>query len=68
MPPEYIDGGFISKKFDVFSLGVIIIKMLAGDKSYFRCTEMPPDQFIQLVRKILSPGKKRHNSFAVYTN
>ncbi|KAF6998445.1 hypothetical protein CFC21_014565 [Triticum aestivum] len=52
MPPEYVDSGFISKKFDVFSLGVIIIKMLAGDKSYFRCSEMPSEQFIELVREI----------------
>ncbi|KAM3393298.1 hypothetical protein ACQJBY_014139 [Aegilops geniculata] len=52
MPPEYVDSGFISKKFDVFSLGVIIIKMLAGDKSYFRCSEMPSAQFIELVREI----------------
>ncbi|VAH24625.1 unnamed protein product [Triticum turgidum subsp. durum] len=50
MPPEYVDSGFISKKFDVFSLGVIIIKMLAGDKSYFRCSEMPSEQFIEYIR------------------
>ena len=56
VPPEYIKDGFISKKFDVFSLGVIIIKILAGEKNYIRCSEMPPEQFIQLVREILSPG------------
>ncbi|MBC2899796.1 hypothetical protein CFC21_112616 [Triticum aestivum] len=49
VPPEYIKDGFISKKFDVFSLGVIIIKILAGAKNYIRCTEMPPEKFIQLV-------------------
>ena len=53
MPPEYVDNGFISKKFDVFSLGIIIIKMLAGDKNYFLCSEMSPEQFIELVRKLL---------------
>uniref|UniRef100_A0A453A9J8 Protein kinase domain-containing protein n=1 Tax=Aegilops tauschii subsp. strangulata TaxID=200361 RepID=A0A453A9J8_AEGTS len=66
MPPEYIDSGFISKKFDVFSLGVIIIKMLAGDKSYFRCSEMPSEQFIELVTEIWTkklqakPGYSSH--------
>ncbi|XP_044329753.1 cysteine-rich receptor-like protein kinase 26 isoform X2 [Triticum aestivum] len=49
MPPEYIDSGLISEKFDVFSLGVIIIKMLSGNMSYFRCSEMSPEQFIELV-------------------
>ncbi|XP_037482805.1 G-type lectin S-receptor-like serine/threonine-protein kinase SD1-13 [Triticum dicoccoides] len=49
MPPEYVDNGYISKKFDVFSLGIIIIKMLAGDKNSFLCAEMSPEQFIELV-------------------
>ncbi|KAM3373273.1 hypothetical protein ACQJBY_019961 [Aegilops geniculata] len=49
MPPEYIDGGHISKKFDVFSLGVIILRMMAGNKGYFRCSKTPPKHFIDLV-------------------
>ncbi|KAM0855049.1 hypothetical protein ACQ4PT_050006 [Festuca glaucescens] len=49
MPPEYRDSGYISKKFDVFSLGVIIIKIMAGNKGYFGCFEMPPKQFVELV-------------------
>ncbi|KAL6905913.1 hypothetical protein ACP4OV_003514 [Aristida adscensionis] len=49
MPPEYIDGGYISNKFDVFSLGVIIIKILAGNKGYYRYSDTSPEQFIELV-------------------
>ena len=30
MAPEYIDRGIISKKADIFSLGVIIIEILKG--------------------------------------
>ncbi|CAO2145351.1 unnamed protein product [Urochloa humidicola] len=49
MPPEYINGGVISNKSDVFSLGVIIIKMLAGNTGYYRHHEMPPERFIEFV-------------------
>ncbi|KAM0846207.1 hypothetical protein ACQ4PT_055825 [Festuca glaucescens] len=30
IPPEYINEGLISIKFDIFSLGVLIIKIMAG--------------------------------------
>ncbi|WVZ49606.1 hypothetical protein U9M48_000947 [Paspalum notatum var. saurae] len=49
MPPEYIKDGVVSNKFDVFSLGVIIIKMLAGNTGYDRRHEMPPERFIEFV-------------------
>uniref|UniRef100_A0A0A8ZAT5 Protein kinase domain-containing protein n=1 Tax=Arundo donax TaxID=35708 RepID=A0A0A8ZAT5_ARUDO len=49
MPPEYIEGGYISKRFDVFSLGVIILKILTGNKSYYRFSEMSPKQFTKHV-------------------
>uniref|UniRef100_A0ACD5U7L7 Uncharacterized protein n=1 Tax=Avena sativa TaxID=4498 RepID=A0ACD5U7L7_AVESA len=49
MPPEYIDGGYISKRYDVFSLGVIILKIMAGNKGHSRCYEMSPEQFTKLV-------------------
>ncbi|CAL5009280.1 unnamed protein product [Urochloa decumbens] len=49
MPPEYINDGVVSNKFDVFSLGVIIIKMLAGNTGYDRRHEMPPERFIEFV-------------------
>ena len=53
MPPEYINHQYVSSKFDVFSLGVIIIKMLAGKKAYYSPDEMPPEQFIKFVREII---------------
>ncbi|KAF6998427.1 hypothetical protein CFC21_014549 [Triticum aestivum] len=49
MPPEFVDGGDISNKFDVFSLGVIMIKILAGNNGYYRCSKMSPEQFFELV-------------------
>ncbi|CAO2146692.1 unnamed protein product [Urochloa humidicola] len=49
MPPEYINDGVVSNKFDVFSLGVIIIKILAGNTGYDRRHEMPPERYIEFV-------------------
>ena len=46
MPPEYIDIGAISPKFDVFSLGVVIIKIIAGNAGYFHSYEMEPTEVI----------------------
>ncbi|CAM0885753.1 unnamed protein product [Alopecurus aequalis] len=45
MPPEYVDSGFISKTFDVFSLGVVILKIISGNKGYYRCYEMSAEDF-----------------------
>lgn len=39
----------ISIKFDIFSLGVVIIKIMAGSKGYFKSDEMSAEQFIELV-------------------
>ncbi|KAM3393342.1 hypothetical protein ACQJBY_014167 [Aegilops geniculata] len=49
MPPEYIDSGCISNKYDIFSLGVIIIRIMAGNKGYFRCSEMALKECIDFV-------------------
>jgi hypothetical protein len=49
MPREYIGSGIISNKFDVFSLGIIIIQIVAGKTGYFRCSDMSPKDFIKLV-------------------
>ena len=50
MPPEYIDGQQISPKFDVFSLGVIIIQVIAGQEGYYKYPDMSSQEFIDLVR------------------
>ena len=55
MPPEYMKEGFISMKFDVFSLGVIILKIMAGNIGYPRCYNLPHEEFVELVStKLLS--------------
>jgi len=51
MPPEYINSGIILTKFDVFSLGLIIIEILAGNRGYSRRYEMSQKQFTELVWK-----------------
>jgi len=38
-PPEYIDNGEISGKFDIFSLGVVIIKVVSGLKGNPNCLD-----------------------------
>ncbi|XP_039823872.1 receptor tyrosine-protein kinase erbB-2-like isoform X2 [Panicum virgatum] len=38
-PPEYIEKGEISAKFDIFSLGVVIIKIVLGSKGYPNCLD-----------------------------
>jgi serine/threonine protein kinase len=49
-PPEYIDRREISEKFDIFSLGVIMIRIVSGPESYPKCLDMHPDEFIDQVR------------------
>ncbi|KAM0846202.1 hypothetical protein ACQ4PT_055821 [Festuca glaucescens] len=48
-PPEYIDAAVISVKFDIFSLGVTIIKIMTGRDGYFRIAEISSSQFVELV-------------------
>jgi len=68
MPPEYIDIGAISPKFDVFSLGVVIIKIIAGNTGYFHSYEMEPTEFIdELITKNLKQklGRSRNSSLEI---
>jgi serine/threonine protein kinase len=54
MPPEYITRREISNKYDVFSLGVIIIQIITGPEGYTtKYLKMSPEQFVDLVRKSL---------------
>jgi len=52
LPPEYIEKGVVSNKLDIFSLGVIIIKIISGPTGYTQCAEMPSKQFVELVREL----------------
>lgn len=49
MPPEYINKRKISSKFDVFSLGVIIIQIMAGPQGFSECADVTTEEFIELV-------------------
>uniref|UniRef100_A0ACD5YVF8 Uncharacterized protein n=1 Tax=Avena sativa TaxID=4498 RepID=A0ACD5YVF8_AVESA len=56
-PPEYVDKQEISPKFDVFSLGVVIIHIMAGRKHYYDHVDNP-SKIIELVCEIW--GKRLH--------
>ncbi|CAL4984853.1 unnamed protein product [Urochloa decumbens] len=49
-PPEYIDRGEISDKFDIFSLGIIMIRILSGPKGYPKCLDISSEEFIDQVQ------------------
>ncbi|KAL6870839.1 hypothetical protein ACP4OV_014687 [Aristida adscensionis] len=51
LPPEYIERNIISNKFDIFSLGVVIIKIMTGPTGYSKSAEMSAQQFIELVHE-----------------
>ncbi|KAM3280134.1 hypothetical protein ACQJBY_047117 [Aegilops geniculata] len=65
MPPEYINENIISQKYDVFSLGAVIIQIMAGRQSYRDCGRDPSETFIELVcekwRKKLHPTMSPHS-------
>ncbi|XP_025805318.1 uncharacterized protein LOC112884175 isoform X2 [Panicum hallii] len=49
MSPEYLNRGIITKELDIFSLGVIIIEIITGDKHYPDNVETSSQEFIELV-------------------
>ncbi|KAM0891670.1 hypothetical protein ACQ4PT_026242 [Festuca glaucescens] len=51
LPPEYIEQNVLSNKFDIFSLGVVIIKVMAGPMGYSKCGEMSSQEFVKLVHE-----------------
>ncbi|XBH72973.1 hypothetical protein VPH35_100159 [Triticum aestivum] len=51
LPPEYIRNYLISSKFDIFSLGVVIIKIMAGRAGYYKSAEMSSHEFINVVQE-----------------
>jgi len=48
---EFLHGNIVSNKFDIFSLGVVMIKIIGGNKAYSNCFEMPHAEFIDLVHE-----------------
>ena len=58
MPPEYLFGSKVSKKYDIFSLGVVMIKIIAGLSSHGIDAEMQQEFLDQVQgnwRKKLQP-------------
>ncbi|KAL6868104.1 hypothetical protein ACP4OV_014949 [Aristida adscensionis] len=51
VPPEYIEKGKISEKFDVFSLGVIILKLVTGPDVYGTRSDLSSEEFIQMAHE-----------------
>ena len=55
-PPEHFETGEISGKFDIFSLGIVIIKIVSGPEGYaiyldgMSADEFNKDEFINQVR------------------
>ena len=50
MPPEYLFEQVISKKLDIYSLGVVITKIIAGPRGNTRSADMPFDEFLDQVK------------------
>ncbi|KAL6640387.1 hypothetical protein ACP70R_021510 [Stipagrostis hirtigluma subsp. patula] len=51
LPPEYIEKNLVSKKLDIFSLGVVMIQIITGQNGYHRSAEMSSQEFIDLVQE-----------------
>ncbi|KAM0867273.1 hypothetical protein ACQ4PT_042097 [Festuca glaucescens] len=51
LPPEYICNNLISSKFDIFSLGVVIIKIMAGRSGYFNRAQISSQEFTNIVQE-----------------
>jgi len=62
-PPEYIDRGEISGKFDIFSLGVVMLMIVSGPGGYYKCLDMSSDEFIDNVQQ-----NWRNRLLATYSN
>ena len=51
VPPEYYSHQVVSKKFDIFSLGVVIIKIIAGPRGNSLSAEMEYQDFLDQVHE-----------------
>ncbi|OEL36783.1 Cysteine-rich receptor-like protein kinase 29, partial [Dichanthelium oligosanthes] len=66
MPPEFINRYKITPKFDVFSLGVIIIQVMTGCKGYEKFGDMHYQEFIDLVHE--NWGKRLGAKMSLHTS
>ncbi|KQK07940.1 interleukin-1 receptor-associated kinase 1 isoform X2 [Brachypodium distachyon] len=51
LPPEYLFEHIVSKKLDIFSLGVVITKIIAGPRGPSRRAEMTHQEFLDQVHE-----------------
>uniref|UniRef100_A0A0E0MDT3 Protein kinase domain-containing protein n=2 Tax=Oryza punctata TaxID=4537 RepID=A0A0E0MDT3_ORYPU len=49
LPPEYIEKNVLSNKLDIFSLGVVMLNIIAGPRGRSRSAEMSSQEFTDLV-------------------
>ncbi|EEE51843.1 hypothetical protein OsJ_33343 [Oryza sativa Japonica Group] len=49
LPPEYIEKNVLSNKLDIFSLGVVMLNVIAGPRGRSRSAEMSSQEFTDLV-------------------
>ncbi|KQJ87119.1 probable LRR receptor-like serine/threonine-protein kinase At4g29180 isoform X2 [Brachypodium distachyon] len=66
MPPEYIEKHEITPKFDVFSLGVIIIRVVAGDEGFSKSANMSSQKFVRHVHE--NWRKRFHETMSSHTS
>ncbi|KAL6846933.1 hypothetical protein ACP4OV_022786 [Aristida adscensionis] len=67
MAPEYLNRGIITKKLDIFSLGVIIIEIMTGRKDYpYETTETSSQKFIEPVIKNWKNRLKKLPKYALW--
>ena len=61
MPPEYMHQGMITRGVDIYSLGVIVGKIMAGHEGYSSIAELMKKSFIEHVSiPISSPNYLFH--------
>ncbi len=53
LPPEYIEKNVLSNKLDIFSLGVVMLNVIAGPRGRSRSAEMSSQEFTDLVRNVV---------------
>ncbi|VAI26276.1 unnamed protein product [Triticum turgidum subsp. durum] len=64
MPPEFINGGNISHKNDVFSLGVVMVEIMTGSPGHSSYIEM--DEVAQFKQKVHTDWKNRIKATSEY--
>jgi serine/threonine protein kinase len=58
MPPEFIQG-ILTSKSDIFSLGVIIMEVVTGQRNYLEDATISSEEFIELVCEIFFISQDR---------